>query len=69
MNVCQRVAPWNTEVKAGPSISAISSGRSASRSTLMISTDANSTPPTSSTGTRVRSARASVAISKAGNSR
>ena len=67
--VCQRTAPWNTEVNAGPStcIARASSGRSSRHSADIDSTDSSTAPPTPVTGTEARFARPSVSISSAGN--
>ena len=67
--VCQRVAPWKIEVKAGPSIAMrASSGRKARQSSDIASAEIRSAPPTPATGTLVRSAFTSVWIKSIGNS-
>jgi hypothetical protein len=66
--VFHRVAPWNTEVKLGPSrfIVRCRVGRSTRRSADMVRMAAMSAPPTLTTGTEPRSARTRVSMMRAG---
>ena len=68
MNVFQRVEPWNSDVKLGPSSPSDRSrtGRSASSAPAIRRMAPTSAPPTPSTGTEPRSARARVSMMMAG---